>query len=128
MRKLALGLIVAGLLSTSAFAQTALTFADVDTDGDGRLSYEELVVVWPDLTQEEFANADVEAVGSVTPEQLGALQPAAVPAAPPSDAAAPAPVPTDAVPAPAPMDAVPALPGEGTLPPAEGGATESLVE
>ena len=34
----------------------------------------------------------------------------------------------DAVPAPAPMDAVPALPGEGTLPPAEDGATESLVE
>lgn len=127
MRKLALGLIAASLLSTSAFAQTALTFADVDTDGDGRLSYEELVVVWPDLTQEDFANADVEGVGSVTPEQLGALQPAAVPAAPAPDAV-PTPAPTDAAPAPAPMDAVPALPGEGTLPPAEEGAPESLVE
>ncbi|KQN73771.1 hypothetical protein [Devosia sp. Leaf64] len=123
MRKLALGLLAAGLLATPVLAQSALTFADVDTDGDGRLSYEELVVVWPDLTQDDFARADIEGAGSVTPEQLGALQPAAVPAAPAPDAAVPAPeavpapAPMDAAPSPAPMDAVPALPGEGTLAP-----------
>jgi len=137
MRKLALGLIAAGLLATPVLAQTALTFADVDTNGDGRLSYEELVVVWPDLTQEEFTNADVEGVGGVTPEQLGALQAAAVPAAPAPDAvpapeAAPAPdaapAPTDAVPTPAPMDAVPALPGETAPAPVDGGAPTSLTQ
>lgn len=117
MRKLALGLLAAGLLATPVLAQTALTFADVDTNGDGRLSYEELQVVWPDLTQEEFDNADVENLGSVTPDQLSALQPAAVPPAP-----AAVPAPADAVPAPAPMDAVPSLPGESTLPAPTDGA------
>ncbi|WP_052951648.1 hypothetical protein [Devosia soli] len=116
MRKLALALLAAGFIATPALAQTALTFADVDSDGDGRLSYEELQVVWPDLTAEEFANADIEGAGSVTPEQLSVLQPAAAPAAP------------QATPVPAPMDAVPSLPGESAVPPTGDSVPESLVE
>ena len=94
MRKIALGLVAASLFAVPVMAQTPLTFADVDTNGDGRLSYEELQVVWPDLTPEEFATADIEGAG-LTPEQLGALQPASVP------------TPAEAVPAPAPMDVAP---------------------
>ncbi|HWV22068.1 MAG TPA: hypothetical protein VN036_13655 [Devosia sp.] len=97
MRKLALGLVAASLFAAPVMAQTPLTFADVDANGDGRLSYEELLAVWPDLTQEEFAAADVEGAGGLTPDQLNALQPANVPA------------PAEAVPAPleAPADVAP---------------------
>jgi hypothetical protein len=97
MRKIALGLMATAMLAAPALAQTPMTFADVDSNGDGRLSYEELVLVWPDLTQEEFAAADVEGSG-LTPEQLGSLQPAAVPvpdAMAPVAAPEPAPTSTD---------------------------------
>ncbi|MBN9333043.1 EF-hand domain-containing protein [Devosia sp.] len=98
MRKLALGLVAASFIAAPVLAQTPLTFADVDANGDGRLSYEELLVVWPDLTAEEFAAADAEGVGGLTPEQLNMLQPASVPA--PAEAVpAPleAPAPTDSL-------------------------------
>lgn len=95
MRKIALGLVAASLFAVPVMAQTPLTFADVDANGDGRLSYEELQVVWPDLTPEEFATADIESAGGLTPEQLNALQPASVPA--PAEAV---PAPVEAVPAP----------------------------
>lgn len=80
MRKIALGLVAASFIAAPALAQTPLSFADVDADGDGRLSYEELLVVWPDLGADEFARADVEGAGGLTPEQLNMLQPASVPA------------------------------------------------
>ena len=79
MRKLALGLMAAGLLATPVLAQAPLTFVDVDSNGDGRLSYEELQIVWPDLTQEEFVAADVDGAGGLTPDQLDTLQPSSVP-------------------------------------------------
>jgi len=79
MRKIALGLLAAGLFAAPAFAQTPLTFVDVDSNGDGRLSYEELQLVWPDLTQDEFVSADVDAAGGLTPDQLDTLQPSSVP-------------------------------------------------
>lgn len=101
MRKIALGLVAATLFAAPVMAQTPLTFADVDTNADGRLSYEELQVVWPDLTPEEFATADIEGAGGLTPEQLNALQPASVPV--PAEAV---PVPLDA-PADVPADAPP---------------------
>jgi hypothetical protein len=90
MRKLALGLVAASFIAAPVLAQTPLTFADVDANGDGRLSY--------DLTAEEFAAADAEGVGGLTPEQLNMLQPASVPA--PAEAVpAPleAPAPTDSL-------------------------------
>lgn len=112
MRKIALGVVALTFATATAFAQTPLTFADVDSDGDGRLSYEELSAVWPDLSQDEFAAADVEGAGSITAEQLGALQPSTVPAAPAEAVPAPAPEALPAVPAPAdPM--APAAPAPG---------------
>lgn len=79
MHKIALGLLAATLFAAPAFAQAPLTFVDVDSDGDGRLSYEELQVVWPNLTQEEFVAADADAAGSLTPDQLNTLQPSSMP-------------------------------------------------
>lgn len=94
MRKIALTAAVLGLTATAAFAQTPTTFADVDADGNGELSFAELQVVWPDVTDVEFGGADGDASGGLSTDELNSLQPAAVPApaaAPAADAPAAAP-------------------------------------
>lgn len=90
MHKLALGAAALTLLAGTAFAQTATTFADVDTDTNGELSFEELVVVWPDFTQDEFTAADLDMSGGLNVDELNALQPAAAPAVPEAPAEMPA--------------------------------------
>lgn len=91
MRKLALSLAVIAATAGAAHAQTPTTFADVDTDANGELSFAELKIVWPDLTQEEFDGADQDKSGGLIAAELNTLQPSAIPAAPAApDAAAPA--------------------------------------
>ena len=82
MHKLALSLAVLGLSATAAFAQTPTSFADVDTDANGELSFAELQVAWTDLTQAEFDAADADASGGLSADELNTLQPAALPATP----------------------------------------------
>jgi hypothetical protein len=79
MRRIALGLFALTLAASTALAQNPLTFAEVDLDGNGELSYEELVAVWPDLTRDQFDQADVNMSGGLSPDELNALQPAALP-------------------------------------------------
>lgn len=80
MHRLALSLAVIGLTATAAFAQTPTSFADVDTDANGELSFAELQLIWPDLTQQEFDGADGDGSGGLTPDELNTLQPATLPA------------------------------------------------
>lgn len=80
MRHIALALAAVSLASSLALAQAPLTFAALDIDGNGRLSYEELRAVWPDLSQDEFAQADKDGLSGLTPDQLNSLQPTALPA------------------------------------------------
>lgn len=87
MRRIALGFVALTLAASAALAQTPLTFADVDLDGNGELSFEELTAVWPDLTQDEFNRADINMSGGLSPDELNALQPSTLPA--PSEAPAP---------------------------------------
>ena len=82
MHKLALSLAVFGLSATAAFAQSPTSFADVDTDGNGELSFAELQLVWPDLQQAEFDSADADGSGGLSADELNTLQPAAVPTTP----------------------------------------------
>lgn len=82
MHKIALSLAVLGLSATAAFAQTPTSFADVDTDANGELSFAELQLAWPDLTQAEFDAADADTSGGLVPDELNTLQPAALPATP----------------------------------------------
>jgi hypothetical protein len=80
MHRLALSHAVIGLTATAAFAQTPTSFADVDTDANGELSFAELQLIWPDLTQQEFDGADGDGSGGLTPDELNTLQPATLPA------------------------------------------------
>lgn len=80
MHKIALTLAALGLASTAAVAQTPTTFADVDADASGELSFAELQGVWPDLAQAEFDAADADGGGGLNVDELNSLQPAAVPA------------------------------------------------
>lgn len=82
MNKIALTMAAFGLATTAAFAQTPTSFADVDTDASGELSFAELQVVWPDLTQVEFDTADANGSGGLSADELNTLQPAALPATP----------------------------------------------
>ena len=77
MNKIVLTLAAFGLTATAAFAQTPTDFASVDVDASGELSFEELLVAWPDLTQDEFTAADVDLSASLSATELSALQPAA---------------------------------------------------
>jgi hypothetical protein len=82
MHKLALSFAVLGLSATAAFAQTPTSFADVDTDANGELSFAELQLVWTDLQQTEFDAADADTSGGLSADELNTLQPAALPATP----------------------------------------------
>lgn len=82
MNRIALGLAAIGLATSAALAQTPTSFADVDTDGNGELSFAELALVWPDLVQVEFDGADADGSGGLSPDELNTLQPATLPATP----------------------------------------------
>ena len=79
MQRLPLSLAILGLTASAAFAQTPTSFADVDTDANGELSFVELQLIWTDLTQEEFDSADADGSGGLTPDELNTLQPATLP-------------------------------------------------
>ncbi|GEM_PF-353950 len=85
MKKLALGLMALTFVATPALAQTSMTFADVDLDASGELSFAELQAAWPDLTQDEFTAADMDANGSLSADEVAALQPTTLPASAPMD-------------------------------------------
>jgi len=97
MKKLILSLAALGLMSGAALAQ-GTTFADLDADANGELSFEEITVAWPQLTQEEFTAADTDASSGLSPEEVAAIQQGAATTAP---AAPAAPTTTPAEPAPA---------------------------
>jgi hypothetical protein len=82
MKRFAACLVVLGLSATAALAQTPTSFADVDTDANGELSFAELGLVWPDLTPEEFGGADLDLSGGLSAGELNTLQPATAPVAP----------------------------------------------
>jgi Skp family chaperone for outer membrane proteins len=82
MKKIILSSLVVLGLSTAAFAQAAAPdFATVDADASGGVSLAEAQVVLPDLTEEAFTAADIDANGELSAEEFATL---AAPAAPAS--------------------------------------------
>ncbi|MBT8425419.1 MAG: EF-hand domain-containing protein [Silicimonas sp.] len=59
---------------TAAVAQTMVE----DTDGDGAYSMEELMVVYPEITEDVFAVVDTNADGAVDADELAAAEEAGV--------------------------------------------------
>lgn len=59
-------------LSVSATAMSAESSAD--TDGDGLLSYNELLAAYPDLTEETFTAIDTNADGAVDADEMKVAQ------------------------------------------------------
>jgi hypothetical protein len=105
MKKLMISVAALGLAASAAYAQADMSFAEVDTDMNGELSYAELAVAWPDLTQDEFDAADIDMSGGLTADELASIQ-GAVPA--PTDGMGTMEAPVDTMEAPA--DVTPAEP------------------
>lgn len=78
MQKLSAGLLALAMLTGPALAQEPLTFAGVDADANGELSFAELQAVWPDLTDAEFQQADADQSGGLSPNELDSLQPSSL--------------------------------------------------
>jgi EF hand len=77
MKKIAIALFAAGL-STAAFAQVAaLDLTVLDTDKSGDVSFAEVQVALPELTEELFKTADIDASGTLSAEELVTLTPPA---------------------------------------------------
>jgi len=69
--KLATATLILGLVGAGqALAQAEM----LDTDGDGMVSYTELVVAMPDMTEEEFNALDADADGMLSMEELTAAE------------------------------------------------------
>ncbi|MBM2320909.1 MULTISPECIES: hypothetical protein [Marivita] len=68
-----LGTVVA-LTAGLAHAQVAVE----DTDSNGSYSMEELMVSYPDLTEDVFAAVDVDGDGAVSADELAAAQDAEI--------------------------------------------------
>ncbi|MEL7212221.1 MAG: EF-hand domain-containing protein [Pseudomonadota bacterium] len=60
-------------LSTTAFANT-----EIDTDGDGVMSMEELQAAYPTLSEDLFAAMDANGDGTIDADEFKAAQDAAV--------------------------------------------------
>ena len=56
------------LVAAPAFAQ----MAEIDADGDGAITYEEMAAVAPGTTQEAFAALDTDVDGAVDEAELAA--------------------------------------------------------
>lgn len=80
MKKIILSSLVVLGMSTAAFAQAGLDFATVDGDASGGISLVEAQAAWPDLTEEAFTAADVDASGELSAEEYAAVTAAAAPA------------------------------------------------
>jgi len=74
-RPLACATLVLGLVAgTQAIGQVDT----LDLDGDGYVSYDEMVVVVPTFTQEDFDDIDTDGDGLLSEEELTAAQEAGV--------------------------------------------------
>lgn len=70
MKFLNIATLVGVVAASTAIAQTMVE----DSDGDGLYSMDELMVVYPDMTEDTFAAVDTNGDGSVDADELAAAQ------------------------------------------------------
>jgi len=72
MRKLIISTATVTLLAAAPALAAAPDFKTIDTDGNGSVSFEELVVVMPDTSKEQFASVDLDKSGELSVEEYTA--------------------------------------------------------
>lgn len=72
MNKMLMTTTAALFLTAPAFAQD-IDFATIDADASGGASYEEVIVVTPDLTEDAFTAADTDQDGALSEEEYAAM-------------------------------------------------------
>ena len=73
MKKIMLSIAALTLSTAAVYAQITPDYATVDANADASVTWEELTVAWPDLTQEQFTAADVDASGGLSAEEYATL-------------------------------------------------------
>ena len=67
-------LLTLSAISAFAVAQAHAETVVADSDGNGEFSMEELLVAFPELTEEVFKAADVDTNGALSADELKAAQ------------------------------------------------------
>ncbi|PHQ71982.1 MAG: hypothetical protein COB93_01660 [Sneathiella sp.] len=70
MKKLLITAASIAVLSAAPVLAATPDFAVIDTDGNGAVSFEELIVVMPDTSKEQFAAADIDKSGELSKEEF----------------------------------------------------------
>ncbi|MCF8465811.1 MAG: EF-hand domain-containing protein [Sneathiella sp.] len=70
MKKLLIAAAALSILAAAPALAATTDFKAVDTDGNGTVSYEELLVVMPDVTKGQFATADADGSGELSVEEF----------------------------------------------------------
>ncbi|WP_349359682.1 hypothetical protein [Stappia sp.] len=63
---------IAALSFATAAAAQAASFAELDADQNGELTYAEVTAAMPDMTMAAFAEADADANGTLSEEEFTA--------------------------------------------------------
>lgn len=69
MSRVAIGALLAALIALPA---TAAQFAEIDTDGDTRVAFEELTAVYSDITEDMFTEMDTDGDSFLSEEEMTA--------------------------------------------------------
>ena len=64
-------LFAAAILATSA---AAFAMTEIDTNGDGGVSYEEMLAAYPNVTEADFFNADTDGNGMIDEAEMAAAR------------------------------------------------------
>lgn len=68
-------LTAAAILATAA---AAFAMSDMDADGDGGVTYTEMVAVFPEVTEAQFADADTDGNGIIDETELAEARAAGI--------------------------------------------------
>ena len=82
MSKPILGTVLAGAFALAGSMALA-DMAELDTDGDGLMSFEEMIAAVPTVSEETFTTLDSNADGTLDPEEYAAAEAAGT--LPPTD-------------------------------------------
>ncbi|WP_373087130.1 EF-hand domain-containing protein [Sneathiella sp.] len=72
MKKMLLSAAAVMVLAAAPALAATPDFKSVDTDGNGSVSYEEMIVVMPDASQDAFKSADADQNGELSQEEYDA--------------------------------------------------------